>query len=106
MLQRLNVPIIGHRREHERFVCPHCGEETEIFGRGGGERFAERTASSSWARSRSTSRSARAATPGVPAVAQREPGPAAAALKAIAGPVAARMSIRADTAQMPVLSVS
>ena len=23
------------------FVCPHCGELTEIFGRGGGERFCQ-----------------------------------------------------------------
>ena len=43
---------------------------------------------------------------GIPAVAQREPGPAAVALMAVAGLVAARMSVRAATAQTPVLSVS
>ena len=40
MLQRLNVPVIGVVENMSAFVCPHCGEETEIFGRGGGERFA------------------------------------------------------------------
>ncbi len=41
MLERLNVPIIGLVENMSAFVCPHCGEATEIFGRGGGERFAE-----------------------------------------------------------------
>ena len=41
MLQRLNVPVIGVVENMSAFVCPHCGEETEIFGRGGGERFAQ-----------------------------------------------------------------
>ena len=41
MLQRLNVPIIGVVENMSAFVCPHCGEATEIFGRGGGERFAQ-----------------------------------------------------------------
>jgi hypothetical protein len=44
---------------------------------------------------------------GVPAVAQREPGPAARALTAIAGAVAARMSVRAaQAADRPVLTVT
>ena len=42
----------------------------------------------------------------MPAVAQREPGPAAQALEAMAGLVAARMSVRAETAQVPVLSIT
>ena len=40
MLRRLNVPIIGLVENMSAFVCPHCGEATEIFGRGGAERFA------------------------------------------------------------------
>ena len=44
---------------------------------------------------------------GVPAVAQREPGPAAQALTAISKVIAARMSVRAvQAAQQPVLTVS
>ena len=44
---------------------------------------------------------------GVPAVAQREPGPASKALTAIAQAVAARMSVRAAQASsQPVLTVS
>jgi hypothetical protein len=45
---------------------------------------------------------------GVPAVAQREPGPAARALTAIAGAVAAHVSVRAAAAEgtQPALSIS
>jgi hypothetical protein len=42
----------------------------------------------------------------VPAVAQREPGPAARALTDVARTVAARMSVRAETSAQPVLTVS
>jgi hypothetical protein len=45
---------------------------------------------------------------GVPAVAQREPGPAARALTAVAYAVAAHVSVRAAAAegQQPALSIS
>ena len=44
---------------------------------------------------------------GVPAVAQREPGPAALALTSIARTVAARMSVRAAAGSgQPVLTIS
>ena len=40
MFRRLSVPILGLVENMSAFICPHCGEATEIFGRGGGERFA------------------------------------------------------------------
>ena len=40
MFQRMSVPVIGLVENMTAFACPHCGELTEIFGRGGGERFA------------------------------------------------------------------
>ncbi len=40
MFNRMSVPVIGLVENMTSFVCPHCGESTEIFGRGGGERFA------------------------------------------------------------------
>ncbi|MBM2809926.1 MAG: Mrp [Chloroflexi bacterium] len=38
MWEKLDVPIIGVIENMSYFVCPHCGEPTEIFGRGGGDR--------------------------------------------------------------------
>ena len=40
MFKRMSVPVLGLVENMSAFVCPHCGEATEIFGRGGGERFA------------------------------------------------------------------
>jgi len=35
------IPIIGVIENMSGFICPHCGELTEIFGSGGGEKAAE-----------------------------------------------------------------
>jgi ATP-binding protein involved in chromosome partitioning len=106
MLERLNVPVIGVVENMSAFVCPHCGEATEIFGRGGGERFAQEHGLDFLGKVPLDVTVRQGGDAGVPAVAQREPGPAALALEAVAGQVAARMSIRAASAQAPVLNVS
>jgi len=106
MLKRLNVPVLGIVENMSAFVCPHCGEATEIFGRGGAERFAQEHGLDLLGKVPLDVTVRQGGDAGIPAVAQREPGPAALALQAIAGNVAARMSVRAATAQAPVLSVS
>jgi ATP-binding protein involved in chromosome partitioning len=89
------------------FVCPHCGEQTEIFGRGGGERFAAAHNLEYFGGVPLDITVRQGGDVGVPAVAQREPGPAAKALTAIAKSVAARMSVRAaQGAAQPVLTIS
>ncbi|MCL2510115.1 MAG: Mrp/NBP35 family ATP-binding protein [Methanomassiliicoccaceae archaeon] len=35
------LPVLGLIENMSGFVCPHCGELTEIFGSGGGEKTAE-----------------------------------------------------------------
>jgi ATP-binding protein involved in chromosome partitioning len=106
MLQRLNVPVIGLVENMSAFVCPHCGEATEIFGRGGGERFAEQHGLDFLGKIPLDITVRQGGDAGIPAVAQREPGPAAQALERVAGLVAARMSVRAATDQSPVLTIS
>ena len=106
MLRRLNVPIVGLVENMSSFVCPHCGEATEIFGRGGGERFAKEQGLDFLGRIPLDITVRQGGDAGVPAVAQREPGPAARALEAMAGLVAADMSKRAEKAQAPVFSIS
>ncbi|HEX7472523.1 MAG TPA: P-loop NTPase, partial [Candidatus Limnocylindrales bacterium] len=88
------------------FVCPHCGEATEIFGRGGGERFAQSHGIEYLGGIPIDVTVRQGGDVGIPAVAQREPGPAAQALEALARIVAARMSVRAASAQQPVLTIS
>jgi ATP-binding protein involved in chromosome partitioning len=106
MLKRMSVPVIGIVENMSAFVCSHCGEATELFGRGGGERFAEEHGLEFLGKIPLDITVRQGGDVGVPAVAQREPGPAAQALEALARTVAARMSIRADSAQAPVLSIT
>jgi len=41
MFRRLNVPVLGVVENMSTFVCPHCGETTNIFTRGGGQAAAQ-----------------------------------------------------------------
>src|SRR5215210_6758323 len=107
MFRRMSVPVMGVVENMSAFVCPHCGQETEIFGRGGGQRFAAEHGLEYLGGVPLDVTVRQGGDVGVPAVAQREPGPAARALTAVAGAVAARMSVRAAKAdQQPVLSIS
>jgi ATP-binding protein involved in chromosome partitioning len=40
MFKRLDAPILGVVENMSYFVCPHCGERTEIFSGGGGRKIA------------------------------------------------------------------
>jgi ATP-binding protein involved in chromosome partitioning len=40
MYQKLNVPTLGLVENMSHFVCPSCGHESDIFGKGGGESLA------------------------------------------------------------------
>jgi ATP-binding protein involved in chromosome partitioning len=107
MLTRMSVPVIGVVENMTGFVCSHCGEVTEIFGRGGGERFAAQHGLEYLGGVPLDVTVRQGGDVGVPAVAQREPGPAAQALRSLAQIVAARMSVRAAAGdRQPVLTVS
>jgi ATP-binding protein involved in chromosome partitioning len=40
MYQKLGIPVLGLVENMSYFVCPNCEHESDIFGRGGGERTA------------------------------------------------------------------
>jgi ATP-binding protein involved in chromosome partitioning len=40
MFKKVNVPLLGIVENMSYFLCGHCGERTEIFSHGGGERAA------------------------------------------------------------------
>jgi ATP-binding protein involved in chromosome partitioning len=107
MFQRMSVPVLGLVENMTAFACPHCGEQTEIFGRGGGERVAASPGIQYLGGVPLDITVRQGGDAGVPAVAQREPGPAGSALTAIAQVVAARMSVRAaQAAAQPVLTIT
>jgi ATP-binding protein involved in chromosome partitioning len=105
MFQRLSVPILGLVENMSAFLCPHCGEATEIFGRGGGERFAASHDLHFFGGIPLDVKVRQGGDAGVPAVAQREPGPAAQVMRDVARQVAARMAVRAASS-LPVLTIS
>ncbi|MDA1093631.1 MAG: Mrp/NBP35 family ATP-binding protein [Acidobacteria bacterium] len=37
MYKKLNVPLLGLVENMSHFVCPSCNQETDLFGKGGGE---------------------------------------------------------------------
>jgi len=105
MFRRMSVPVMGLVENMNSFVCPHCGEATEIFGRGGGERFAQRNELEYFGGIPLDVKVRQGGDAGIPAVAQREPGPGADVMRALARTVAARMSVRAAQ-QAPAITIS
>jgi ATP-binding protein involved in chromosome partitioning len=42
MYRTVHAPVLGIIENMSYFVCPHCGERTEIFAHGGGRKISER----------------------------------------------------------------
>jgi ATP-binding protein involved in chromosome partitioning len=42
MFTKVNVPVLGIIENMSYFLCPHCGERSDIFGHGGARREAQR----------------------------------------------------------------
>ncbi|MDQ0315816.1 iron-sulfur cluster carrier protein ApbC [Amorphus orientalis] len=42
MFEKVDVPILGIVENMSHFVCPHCGERSDVFGTGGARHEAER----------------------------------------------------------------
>jgi len=42
MFRKVNVPVLGFIENMSYFLCPHCGERTEIFSHGGARQEAEK----------------------------------------------------------------
>ena len=38
--RKVNIPVLGVVENMAGFICPHCAECTDLFGRGGGEKMA------------------------------------------------------------------
>jgi Mrp family chromosome partitioning ATPase len=40
-IEKLGLPVIGVIENMSGMICPHCGTEIDLFGRGGGKKIAE-----------------------------------------------------------------
>jgi ATP-binding protein involved in chromosome partitioning len=105
MFERMSVPILGVVENMSVFLCPHCGEASEIFGRGGAERFAAVHGLHFFGGIPLDMKVRQGGDAGVPAVAQREPGPAAQIMREVARAVAGRVSMQ-TVERAPTLTIS
>jgi ATP-binding protein involved in chromosome partitioning len=93
MYRKLNIPTIGLIENMSSFVCPTCGEETDLFGQGGGERLASELSVPFLGRIPLYALVRRAGDEGVPIVIHDPQSPPAVALAAAAERVAQQVSI-------------
>ena len=40
-VEKLGIPVLGVIENMSGMICPHCGEEIDLFGKGGGKKIAE-----------------------------------------------------------------
>jgi len=92
MFERVGVPVIGVVENMSAFVCPHCGERTEIFLAGGGTRLARELGVPLLGQVPLQARMADLADTGRPIVAAEPASPAAVALGEVARRVADQLA--------------
>ncbi len=94
MYRQLNIPILGVIENMSHFVCPHCGEVTDIFGTGGGEAMATDLGIPFLGKVPIDTRVRKGGDEGVPIVVAAPEAKAAKAFDELASKVAAQVSIQ------------
>jgi ATP-binding protein involved in chromosome partitioning len=87
------VPVFGVVENMSYFVCPHCGERTDIFGHGGARAAAEALGLEFLGEVPLDAETRTAGDEGVPITESRPESPQAKAFMALAEKVAARCSV-------------
>jgi len=107
MYQKLNIPVLGLIENMSYFVCPSCSHESDIFGRGGGERLAEDLDIAFLGAIPISERLRHGGDTGMPIMLSDPESPAAEAFVAAAERTAAQVSIRSFRAPViPLTPVS
>ena len=95
MYQKLNVPTLGLVENMSHFVCPTCHTESDLFGKGGGERLARELSVPFLGRIPLYEPVRIGGDTGVPITIGEPDSPAAQAFRAAAEQLAAQLSIAA-----------
>jgi ATP-binding protein involved in chromosome partitioning len=103
MFRKVNVPVIGIIENMSSFVCPHCGEATDIFKKGGGRRTAELLGTPFLGAVPLDPEVVEGGDRGVPIVVARPDGPHAQVFRQLAESVAAE--VERQSAERPRLSI-
>ena len=92
MFKRVNVPVLGIVENMSTFICPKCGERSDIFGHGGARREAERLGVPFLGEVPLDMSIRETSDAGLPIVASQPDGPHAKAYREIAGRVRDQVS--------------
>ena len=93
MFETTKVPVLGVCETMSWFICDGCGKRHDIFRQGGGDRIARQTGVPLLAQIPIDPHVAEGGDAGVPIVRSHPQSPAAEAYRALAGQVAAQLSI-------------
>jgi ATP-binding protein involved in chromosome partitioning len=93
MYQKLNIPTLGIVENMSHYACPSCGHESDIFGRGGGEKMAQQLEVPFLGRIPIYQPIREGGDSGVPLVIGEPDSPSAKAFMAVAEQAAAQISI-------------
>ncbi len=95
MFEKVGVPVLGIVENMSGFVCPHCGERTDIFAAGGGRRLAEELGVPLLGEVPIHARVQQLGESGTPVVLAEPDAPAGRALRALAEQVEREVAARA-----------
>lgn len=101
MFRKVNVPILGVIENMQTYRCAHCGQEEEIFGRGGALRVSEQFDVPLLGGVPLAPRVCREADAGQPIVVAEPDGAAARAFRQIAGAVIDRVKALETSSSSP-----
>jgi ATP-binding protein involved in chromosome partitioning len=101
MFEKLNVPVFGLIENMSYFICPHCGERTDIFGHGGAQAMADELGIDFLGEIPLHPDVRAASDVGVPIVESEPDSPVAKAFAEIAQRVAAKTSVQHFFAETP-----
>ena len=94
MFEKLNVPVFGVIENMSYFLCPHCGQRTEIFGYGGAREAAEKLGLDFLGEVPLDAQVRASSDDGVPIVEREPDSPVAQVFMLIAERIAARTSVQ------------
>lgn len=97
MFEKVDVPIMGIIENMTSFVCPHCNGESHIFGHGGAEETAEQLGCEFLGGIPLEMDIRKSADAGTPIVSSSPDSPSAAAYRAIAGKIAAKLASHSNS---------
>ncbi len=103
MFRKVNVPVLGIIENMSTFVCPHCGQETDIFKKGGGRKTADLLGTAFLGSIPLDAKIVEGGDAGVPIVVAAPPGPHPHPIRKVAQSVAAEVARLAES--KPRLSI-